>query len=77
MDELQMEQRALSRRNESKKQMERNLMVEMERLQRDLEVAKQNTELHHLTAENLKKEVSNKSRLSFVSTIAILCLLEV
>lgn len=58
MDELQMEQRAQTRRNESKKQMERNLMAEMERLQRDLELAKQSTEVHHLTAESLKKEVS-------------------
>lgn len=58
MDELQIEQRAQTRRNESKKQMERNLMAEMERLQRDLELAKQSTEVHHLTAESLKKEVS-------------------
>ncbi|XP_044254195.1 ras association domain-containing protein 8 [Tribolium madens] len=58
MDELQMEQRALSRRTESRKQMEKNLLVEMERLQRDIELAKQSTELHHLTAETLKKEVA-------------------
>ncbi|RZC41285.1 ras association domain-containing protein 8, partial [Asbolus verrucosus] len=58
MDELQMEQRALCRRNESRKQMEKSLMVEMERLQRDIELAKQSTELHHLTAETLKKEVA-------------------
>lgn len=57
MDELQMEQRALSRRNESRKQMEKSLLIEMERLQRDIELAKQSTELHHLTAETLKKEV--------------------
>lgn len=58
MDELQLEQRALSRRNESRRQMEKSLMAEMERLQRDIELAKQSTELHHLTAETLKKEVN-------------------
>ncbi|KAI4463503.1 ras-associating domain containing protein [Holotrichia oblita] len=58
MDELQMEQRAQSRRNESRKQMERNLLVEIERIQHDLDLAKQSTELHHLTAEALKKEVA-------------------
>jgi Ras association domain-containing protein 7/8 len=58
MDELQLEQRALSRRNESRRQMEKSLMAEMERLQRDIELAKQSTELHHLTAETLKKEVA-------------------
>ncbi|KAJ3658084.1 hypothetical protein Zmor_009845 [Zophobas morio] len=58
MDELQMEQRALTRRNESRKQIEKSLLAEMERLQRDIELAKQSTELHHLTAETLKKEVA-------------------
>lgn len=57
MDELQIEQRVQSRRIESRKQYERNLMVEMERIQRDIELAKQSAELHHLTAETLKKEV--------------------
>ncbi|XP_022918226.1 ras association domain-containing protein 8 [Onthophagus taurus] len=59
MDELQMEQRAQSRRNESRKQMEMNLLAEMERLQHDIDLAKQGTELHHLTAEALKKEVAS------------------
>lgn len=58
MDELQMEQRAQSRRNESRKQMERNLLAEMERIQHDIDLAKQSSELHHFTAEALKKEVS-------------------
>lgn len=58
MDELQIEQRIQNKRNESKKQLERNLMLEVERLQRDIELAKQNTELHQITAENLRKEVS-------------------
>ncbi|CAH0561296.1 unnamed protein product [Brassicogethes aeneus] len=58
MDELQIEQRAHCRRTESRKQLERNLMSEVERLQKDIEVAKQSTELHHITAETLKKEVA-------------------
>lgn len=60
MDELQMEQRVQNRRNDNKKQIERNLLVEMERIQKDIELAKQSADLHHLTAETLKKEVSNK-----------------
>lgn len=52
-----MEQRAQVRRNDSKKQMERSLLVEMERLQRDIDMAKQSTDLHHLTVDTLKREV--------------------
>lgn len=59
MDELQMEQRAQSRRTDSRKQIEKSLLIEMERLQKDIELAKQSTELHHLTAETLKKEVGD------------------
>lgn len=58
MEELQLETRAQVRRNDNRKHYERNLLVEVERLQRDIEVAKQSTELHHLTADGLKKEVS-------------------
>lgn len=57
MDELQIEQRAVVRRNENRKQMEKSLLIEMEKLQHDIDLAKQSTELHHLTAETLKKEV--------------------
>ncbi|CAH1159329.1 unnamed protein product [Phaedon cochleariae] len=57
MDELHIEQRAQGRRSESRKQLERNLLVEVERLQKDIELAKQSTDLHHLTAETLKREV--------------------
>lgn len=62
MEELQMEQRAQVRRNDSKKQMERNLLVEMERLQRDIDLAKQSTDLHHLTVDTLRKEVRRPVR---------------
>lgn len=57
MEELQLEQRAQSRRNDSRKQLEKSFLVEVERLQKEIEIAKQSTELHHLTAETLKKEV--------------------
>lgn len=53
-----MEQRAQVRRNESQRQLERSLVTEVERLQREIELAKQSTELHHLTAETLKREVN-------------------
>lgn len=45
------------RKSESRKQFEKTLLAEMERLQKDIDLAKQSTELHHLTAETLKKEV--------------------
>nr|XP_023015939.1 ras association domain-containing protein 8 [Leptinotarsa decemlineata]XP_023015944.1 ras association domain-containing protein 8 [Leptinotarsa decemlineata] len=59
MDELHIEQRSQSRRSESRKQLERNLLLEVERLQKDIELAKQSTDLHHLTAETLKREVAS------------------
>ncbi|XP_072383914.1 ras association domain-containing protein 8 [Diabrotica undecimpunctata] len=59
MDELQIEQRAQSRRADSLKQLERNILLEVERLQKDIELAKQSTDLHHLTAETLKREVAS------------------
>ncbi|XP_060531139.1 ras association domain-containing protein 8 [Cylas formicarius] len=57
MDELHLEQRMQSKKSESRKQVERSLLLEMERLQKDVELAKQSADLHHLTAETLKKEV--------------------
>lgn len=59
MDEMQIEQRIQLKRTESKKQFERSLIVELERLQRDIDIAKQNTELHQMTAETLRKEVKS------------------
>ncbi|KAF5272569.1 hypothetical protein FQR65_LT04908 [Abscondita terminalis] len=58
MEELQLEQRVQSRRNDSRKQLEKSFLAEVERLQKEIEIAKQSTELHHLTAETLKKEVA-------------------
>ncbi|KAK4887156.1 hypothetical protein RN001_003427 [Aquatica leii] len=58
MEELQLEQRVQFRRNDSRKQLEKSFLAEVERLQKEIEIAKQSTELHHLTAETLKKEVA-------------------
>ncbi|KAK9875853.1 hypothetical protein WA026_009640 [Henosepilachna vigintioctopunctata] len=58
MDEYQLEQRQQMRKNESRKQFEKTLMAEVERLQKDIDLAKQSTEFHHLTAETLKQEVA-------------------
>ncbi|XP_045480447.1 ras association domain-containing protein 8 [Harmonia axyridis] len=58
MEEYQVEQRLQMRKSESRKQFEKTLLAEMERLQKDIDMAKQSTELHHLTAETLKKEVA-------------------
>lgn len=60
MDELHIEQRSQNRRTETRKQIERNVLVELERLQKDIELAKQSTDLHHITAETLKREVSTR-----------------
>ncbi|VEN39899.1 unnamed protein product [Callosobruchus maculatus] len=59
MDELHAEQRTQTRRSESLRQLERNFLIEVERLQKDIDIAKQSTDLHHLTAETLKREVAN------------------
>lgn len=61
MDELHLEQRAENRRSESRKHLERNLLLEIDRLQKDIELAKQSTDLHHLTAETLKREVTGRN----------------
>ncbi|ERL91921.1 hypothetical protein D910_09244 [Dendroctonus ponderosae] len=58
MDELQLEQRMSSKKHETRKQVERSILMELERIQKDIELAKQSTDMHHLTAEDLKKEVA-------------------
>lgn len=57
MEELQLEQRAQCRRTDSRKQLEKSFLAEMDKLQKEIEIAKQSTDLHHLTADTLKKEV--------------------
>ncbi|XP_066146721.1 ras association domain-containing protein 8 [Euwallacea fornicatus] len=58
MDDLQLEQRLNSKKFESRKQMEKGILMELERIQKDIELAKHSSDLHHLTAEELKREVA-------------------
>lgn len=58
MDDYQTEQKMQQKQNDARRQVHKGLLVEMERLQKDVELAKQSTELHHITAETLKKEVA-------------------
>ncbi|ENN73713.1 hypothetical protein YQE_09683, partial [Dendroctonus ponderosae] len=46
------------KKHETRKQVERSILMELERIQKDIELAKQSTDMHHLTAEELKKEVA-------------------
>lgn len=57
LEEVQMEERALSRESEERQQMERTLLLEVERLQREVEVAKQGAELAAHSADALRKDV--------------------
>lgn len=65
MEDLQAEQRMTSQKFESRKEVEKGILLELERIQKDIELAKQSSELHHLTAEELKKEVSNEPFILF------------
>ncbi|XP_049805608.1 ras association domain-containing protein 8 isoform X1 [Schistocerca nitens] len=58
LEELQLEQRYVLREYEDRQSLERSLLGEMERLQREVEQARQNAEMSALCAENLKREVS-------------------
>jgi len=69
MEDLQAEQRMTSQKFESRKQVEKVILLELERIQKDIELAKQSSELHHLTAEELKKEVSNDPLISSLSDL--------
>ncbi|KAJ2954825.1 hypothetical protein O0L34_g3137 [Tuta absoluta] len=58
MDEIQNEQRLItSRQHENRQALERSMLAEMENLQSQIQQAKHATEINHLTAENLKREV--------------------
>ncbi|XP_066998896.1 ras association domain-containing protein 8 isoform X3 [Anabrus simplex] len=59
LEELQMEQRSLVRETEDRQAMERSLLSEVERLQRELEQAKQGAEISAQCGENLKREVTS------------------
>lgn len=58
MDDIQIEQRALYRQFDSRQQMERHLLNEVERIQTEIEHAVHNSESANKTTDNLKKEVA-------------------
>lgn len=53
-----MEQRSQVRESEDRQSLERSLLGEVERLQREVEQAKQGTEMSAQCGESLKREVS-------------------
>lgn len=58
IEEVHSEQRLLSaRQQENRQALERAMLAEMESLQNQIQQAKHATEINHLTAENLKREV--------------------
>jgi hypothetical protein len=58
LEELQMEQRSQVRESEDRQSLERSLLGEVERLQRELLQAKQSTDMSTQCSESLKREVS-------------------
>ncbi|XP_045504090.1 ras association domain-containing protein 8 isoform X2 [Colias croceus] len=58
MEDIHNEQRVISSRHQENRQaLERSMLAEMESLQTQIQQAKHATEINHLTAENLKREV--------------------
>ncbi|XP_061728399.1 ras association domain-containing protein 8 isoform X3 [Cydia pomonella] len=58
MEEIHNEQRIInSRQQENRQALERSMLAEVENLQTQIQQAKHATEINHLTAENLKREV--------------------
>ncbi|XP_063706626.1 ras association domain-containing protein 8 [Culicoides brevitarsis] len=58
MDEIHLEQRCINQEFNNRQQMERHLMHEVERIQSDIEIAAQTSEMSNKAAENLKKDVA-------------------
>uniref|UniRef100_A0A1B6ED01 Ras-associating domain-containing protein n=1 Tax=Clastoptera arizonana TaxID=38151 RepID=A0A1B6ED01_9HEMI len=58
IEELHSEERIAVRENDEQQQLERSLLIEVERLQRDVETAKQSTESAAHSAESLRKDVA-------------------
>lgn len=58
MDEIHLEQRCISQEFSNRQQMERHLMHEVERIQTDIDMATQGSEMSGKAAENLKKDVA-------------------
>ncbi|XP_023945445.1 ras association domain-containing protein 8 isoform X4 [Bicyclus anynana] len=58
MEDIHNEQRIVSsRQQENRQALERSMLAEVENLQTQIQQAKHATEINHLTAENLKREV--------------------
>ncbi|CAK1545681.1 unnamed protein product [Leptosia nina] len=58
MEDIHNEQRLMnSRQQENRQALERTMLAEVENLQTQIQQAKHATEINHLTAENLKREV--------------------
>ncbi|XP_041982993.1 ras association domain-containing protein 8 [Aricia agestis] len=58
MEDIHNEQRIISsRQQENRQALERSMLAEMENLQTQIQQAKHATEINHLTAESLKREV--------------------
>lgn len=58
MDDIEIEQRALNQEHDSRKQLERRLFGEVERIQVEIDQAVLNSETINKTTDSLKKEVS-------------------
>uniref|UniRef100_A0A1L8E3K3 Putative cell growth/differentiation regulator n=1 Tax=Nyssomyia neivai TaxID=330878 RepID=A0A1L8E3K3_9DIPT len=58
MDDIQIEQRALNRQFDTRQQMERQIVAEVERIQLDIEQVIKTAESSNKTMETLKKDVS-------------------
>ncbi|KDR14204.1 hypothetical protein L798_12005 [Zootermopsis nevadensis] len=59
LEELQLEQRSQVRESEDRQSLERSLLGEVERLQHEVEQAKQGTEMSVQCGESLKREVQS------------------
>ncbi|KAG7309182.1 hypothetical protein JYU34_005106 [Plutella xylostella] len=57
MEDIHTEQRLGARPQENRQALERSMLAEVESLQSQIQQAKHATEINHLTAENLKREV--------------------
>ncbi|XP_077289207.1 ras association domain-containing protein 8 isoform X2 [Arctopsyche grandis] len=57
VDDIQFEQRVSNRSQDNRQQLERSLLIEVERLQSEIQQAKHATEMNHITADTLKREV--------------------
>ncbi|XP_038207484.1 ras association domain-containing protein 8 [Zerene cesonia] len=73
MEDIHNEQRIVNGRHQENRQaLERSMLAEMESLQTQIQQAKHATEINHLTAENLKREVCIHIKLLIILTCTYL-----